>query len=538
MNHAKLPLPVHRWLALLVLNLLFCAGVTAQVLNPSPGPNNSASAANQMVLIQIRAAQSAVEFQARRHKATTENERFRMDERLRASSEPLPNLVFLPVMPPALAAPQTDLPVPPYPAAFTPCVGESFFMTQGNLSLRRLLTPAQLQRIEDYVATRDQLVRELRDRLAATGRLPVHPRLAALAEFAATQQPALQKLETEAEVIRVELAELDVGTALINLRDDPKIANTAGIRDYFSAIFAAQFHDGLSLEQRQLLHEIALESLLDPVAATTAPPAFFSPASARIHWPEATDAPLADLRQRFNAAHQTLKAALKQSVLTTSGHRSATKRHTAYIALARQQAPQFDELHQLAEQIRVALADVAYPDRPAVTGLPPELIHQVGESIARKAGFQAEATRLFTNVSRELAPADLNLVFRDGQPVIEILPPANPAEKPAALGASAHTRLQETNTTLRRLHLELTAQLTAARSAIQRYHDSLDATTAPDVRTLSRQLAEIHVQEELWRRYRDYHTAVLTPGLSPAQRRLLFGAAQRDLEKDRLQAMD
>ena len=36
-------------------------------------------------------------------------------------------------------------------------------------------------------------------------------------------------------------------------------------------------------------------------------------------------------------------------------------------------------------------------------------------------------------------------------------------------------------------------------------------------------------QQEIWDKYRDYQTAVLLPGLSPEQRRLLFGAAVEQL---------
>jgi hypothetical protein len=36
-------------------------------------------------------------------------------------------------------------------------------------------------------------------------------------------------------------------------------------------------------------------------------------------------------------------------------------------------------------------------------------------------------------------------------------------------------------------------------------------------------------EQEVWERYRDYQTAVLLPGLSPEQRRLLFAAAVEKL---------
>lgn len=521
-------LPGIRWLGVLVFNFLFCAGATAQTLNTNPGPVDGTYSGRQIELIQIKAAEN----EAQQRQQTTDNERFLMDEWLKASPECLKNLVFLPVMPPALAAPRADLPVPPYPALLADYAGEIFFMPHGNLRLRRLLTSAQIQRIDQYAATRDQLERELRARLTAADTLPAETRPQALADFSRSQQPDLQKLEAEAESIRAEIAELDAGTALINLRDDPKYANAPAMRDYCSAILSAQFHQGLSLEQRLLLHEIALESLLGPDAPQ--PHAFFSPASARIRWPETTDAPLAGLRQRFQTLHQNLKAALKQTVIDATGNRSAARRQEEYAALARQQAPQFDELHRLAEQIRTALANLPDPDLPAPSALPAELIRQIGETVAHKNAFQAEATRLVKEAGRELAPAKLKLVFHDNQPVIEILP----AEKPEAVDATVLARLRETNATLRGLHATLTAEMESARAATRRYHESLDPAIAPGLKALTASLAQTYAREAIWRRYHDYHAAVLTPGLSPAQRRLLFGAAQRDLEKHRLQGLN
>jgi hypothetical protein len=47
---------------------------------------------------------------------------------------------------------------------------------------------------------------------------------------------------------------------------------------------------------------------------------------------------------------------------------------------------------------------------------------------------------------------------------------------------------------------------------------------------LLRQFAYAFSQQERWERYREYQVATLQPGLSAAQRRLLFGAAMEKLD--------
>ena len=46
---------------------------------------------------------------------------------------------------------------------------------------------------------------------------------------------------------------------------------------------------------------------------------------------------------------------------------------------------------------------------------------------------------------------------------------------------------------------------------------------------LLRDFEEARQEQETWAKYRDYRDAVLAPGLSPAQRRLLFDAAVEQL---------
>ena len=453
-------------------------------------------------------------------------ERFVNEAWLEESAEKLKSLVFFPPLPPFVGQTEPDPAALMYPVALAEHVGETFFMAHGSLHFRRLLKPVHHRRIIGYGETRDRLLGELREALTAAGKLPAADSAKALGELATRQDSALRALENQAEKIRADLTYLDDGTAVINLREKFSPGESDAQRDYFSALHAAHFQDGLSIEQRQLLLEIAFGSLL-PLASGDNAPEFFLPASARLRWPADPDAKLAPLLKEYRALHVRLRDELRREIAQPAPNGKRAKQHAA---LAAQQAPQFEELHQLAERIRVAAAELPAFDRPAPTEFPSELVRTVGQAVADKDAFQAKAKFILAQLGREFAPLRFKLVFRDKMPVIEV---QSAAEQP--IGTAGLKRLDETNQSLLRDYQTLAAGMETARVALQRYRESLGAG-APEAGKLSAQLAQIHLREETWRRYADYRTAVLTPGLSPAQRRLLFNAALRDLEKHRLQA--
>lgn len=469
-----------------------------------------------------------------------ENERLDRDLRDRwidDNQQNLKSLVFLPPLAPALSAAKSDLPALPYPVALADYAGEPFFMAHGSLQFRRLLKSPQVQPIEKYRIARDLLVGDLRSGLAAAAKLPPEQSRQVLAELTAKQEPELHTLEAEAESIRAKLSAMDAGHALFKLRDILKPEQSAGLRDYFSAIHAAQFQDGLSLDQRQLLHEIALGSLLG-APTETGPPVFFLPFTARVHQPDDPPAALASLLLEFQGLRDALKTELRQHVVnqsTTPAAGNLTKQHAA---VAAQQAPRFDELHRLAERIRNASVGLACPDQPSPSDFPPELVRQVGSVATRKNALQALTQRRFRELSLEFAPERLKLAFRGNLPAIDVLPPAKPDDKPKANRDKRIARLQKCNEELQREYRALSGEMETARVEVQRYRVNLGGDNAPDIGKLSAQLAQTYAREENWRRFGDYYIAVLQPGLSPVQRRLLFNAALRDLEKHRLASTD
>jgi len=465
-------------------------------------------------------------------------------------------LIIFPPFPPVLAASSKASDGPAYPEVLADCAGEPFFMAYGSLRLRNLIFSRRLNRIEDYLTGRDKLVKQLRDTLAQARDKSGSARLEALSRLAQAQERRLAALETEAEAIRVDLTTgtapvsgtfprtdantdqpIDAGAALINAREKIKPGEQPGLKNYLTAILTAQFQPGLSLEQRLLLQEIAADSLMTAPAMPGSRDAafhFFLPASARVRWPENTDAKLVRKLEMFQEKRSALKRDLAEAILGNPDESPAPKHMKNYADLAKAHAPRFAELEALAEDIRSALAGLPLPDEPASSHLPAELILRVGAMMDDKTSLLREVQRAGQELGRDLAPERVEVVYQNNTASLAALPAVDPAAKVKKDRKATLARLQARNDEFKRRFGELAVVMSAVRTEIQRYHDSLSGDKVPDVNALSIQLARAYTVQENWNRYRDYRDAVLTPGLSPAQRRLLFSAAVADLERFRL----
>lgn len=448
----------------------------------------------------------------------------------------LRELVLLPPMPPSLAETQPDLPPLSYPAILADYAGEPFFMAFGQLYFQRLLKPVLIERIEKYRRKRDAIVVELRTKLTNAESLNPNERHRLLGIASASQQEGLNALEAEAEAIRRDLASFDRGKALAKRRDSEATDKTPGLRSYLTSLFAAHYDDGLSVDQRQLLHEIALHSLLTS-SGQPHQGAFFLPASARLQWPR-LPATASNTLERFNALKTLLRDELIKTILSVSRSQRDAKHPLNHSRVAASQAPQFAELERLAEELRLSAAELPHPDQPKASEYPHDLVLMLANAMAAKSNFRHTSSRTIHELNREFAPAKFKVVIRQNQPTIEqLIDNKGNAEDPSPDVAHSD-RLTAVNLQLLDEHQELTAKLEVARLAVSRYRESLSDPNAPSVSQLSASIVRSHEHRENWHRFADYRTAVLTPGLSPAQRRLLFNAALRDLEKYRLQAMD
>jgi hypothetical protein len=464
--------------------------------------------------------------------------RFWEEPWLASSSGAQHDLVFPPVLPPELHSPVKEEPAGSYPPFLLDFVGEPFFMASGNSYFAGKNDAHQIYRASRYAEARDELVAELRAKLAAISSLPLEQQRTELAAFAALQAKALHKLETEADGTREEFNYLDDGRALMKQRDGLAPDEAMRLRTYYAALRSAHHMPGLSIQQRQLLESIAHEhsSASDP--AGQARSAFFLPASARISWLHSDDAELNSCWESFQRLRREIADQLIQTVLELPPKISRSAARKIHSSLAEKQALPFAELERLAEEIRVDLAKKPRLLAPPDSGHPSELVRLAGEYSERTSRFQKRAEQIVQEMNRLFAPSRFQLGTSSAGPVIELAQAGAPASKPKGKRTQQSDRLRDANKWLIQTHLELKATGAESAKAIQGYHASLDPRHAPDVDKLTENLVQVYLHQESWRRYADYRTAVLMPGLSPAQRRLLFNAAIRDLEKHRLQALD
>lgn len=430
--------------------------------------------------------------------------------------------IYFPAPAPVLGA---ELPPPPAIrdaiwSDLAPHANELFFaplstrLAGGNLH-RRLR-----QRLEAYQSARASLLAELRQRLEAG--VPAAP--------AGDQETKLAELTTQADALRREIYQggFISGNADWNqhrnwrLGDDTKRSAQELLYDEMTVLRAAAYYqEGLVPAQRDLLREIVLE-LAETVGGSVAPALddsfeptlviYFLPHGARLRLPPGLPAGLAADIASFTAEKNTLKRELR-SALYALDRESAGRRERALQELAVKQEPCFAVLEPLAERIRAGLA--AQPEQtqaPARPGLPAALASRIDAYLRAKAELQ-QAARKAEEVARP-APSgksDRKSARRDGNP-----------------GSAALAEFEEQN---RQRFAALATEARAIREEVARAAASQPGDhTGKSVDALLADFMSAFKQQQLQSLYQDYRTAVLRPGLTPAQRRLLFNASLAGLD--------
>jgi hypothetical protein len=459
--------------------------------------------------------------------------------------------IFFPPSPPPLGAP-----VPPRPPAQTSITApkelgtylyEPFYAPLSTRLARADLTKKLLQRLDTYRSTRARLQTELLTRLDELKDADPDTRASELNTLAERQAPELTRLEAEAEELRGDLLHgglvgLFSGTGDWNERRRWRLGegSLALPRDQlvsveFRVIRAAAFYqDGLSPAQRRLLREVEMElqvAAFKPKDATPANPGetllFFSPETSRLELP--ADLP-ADLSLKI-AAYEKDKSALKTELrdaiytLDTATH---SKRGDALRALAETQAPRFDTLEALAEEIRVGFARLPIPPGPRIPpAFPASLSARITAYQTEKAALQKILQASLDEVRKANGVDSFKLVKKDSPSIgpakfrFEVPESANSQ----AVIASAQKAIETFNRTHEKRLADLNKEREAIRTEVARFATSEKASSGKSVETL---LADFyaHLQQgERWQHYRYYQIAMLQPGLSPQQRRLLFEVA-------------
>jgi len=421
--------------------------------------------------------------------------------------------VFFPPPAPVLGA---ELPRPPAVrdsiwTDLAPYTNELFYAQLGTRFSENDLNRRVRQRLEVYRAARTTALTDLRGALAQP---PGADRAAALSTLAQRQDPSLATLATQADQLRRELYQggfLAAGADWNEHRNwrlgdtDSKRTPQESLYDEFAVLRAAIFfQEGLSTEQRQLLREIVIE-LAESLGERDAlplsdsfdpePVIFFLPHGSRLRLPGNLPAPVLDEINAFTAAKAALKRELREALFTLDREGSG-KREKSLQELAAQQAPRLAALEPVAERIRLALAQAGDTGRSsAPAGLSPELAARLDRYLREKSEVQRAAQQQAQASSKETSPAASRAALAEFE-----------ARNRARLAA-------------------LATEARAIRDEVARLA-SANADGAPkSVDALLADFMGAFKQQQLQSVYVDYRTAVLAPGLSPAQRQLLFDAA-------------
>lgn len=434
-----------------------------------------------------------------------------------ANQTPLSELqpVYFPATVPSL---ETELPTAPAirDPLWNDLVGEAnelFFAPLSTRLAKGGLDRRNRERLELYRRKRTAALTELRQSLSASEAAPAAPTAAALTELTGMAD-ALRRdfyrggfLVTDADWNQHRNWRLgDTNT---------KRSAQELLADELAVLRAAVFYqEGLSVDQRGLLREIAIEIAAalgeaDNAAASEFGPdetIFFLPHGSRLRPPPDLPAALEAELEKFTALKRTLRRELRDALFTLD-RESDSKRERALRELAVRQEPRFRELETAAERIRTELAAVS-ATRPAAprSNLPPELEQRIETYLRNKANLQ--------RVARQQAQPDTTA--RDGK-----------KEKSAEAARAALAAFEAEN---RSRIAALAAEARALREEVARVSATSPAGAPKSVDALLADFAVAFKQQQLQALYRDYRIAVLQPGLTPAQRELLFNAAVAALD--------
>lgn len=452
--------------------------------------------------------------------------------------------IFFPPDPPPLegsrmrdgAASRHRIPAPDELAAY---VGEPFYAALGTRLSTGTLSQKLRQQLESYRAERGALVDELRAELERLRPADAAARRQAWAALAVRQGPRLAAVEQQAEQLRVNLVaphgdwraqrEWALGQQTDRGFSPAEVAQV--MRAY------ASYENSLLPAQRRLLREIAIELLLagDPSASAAAAPAavFFPPEPARVVLP--ADLP-ADLAARL-ALYQTKKATLKKELYDTITAEDGMNFGFLRVRLSRlpeKQAAALTELEQLAEQIRVGLAQLPVTRaEPPRSRLPPALTARLHALMRERATLHRETTARVVAAIAQSPPGAVRATYSYEPTGLHyvVVPLAAAHSGPAGQNAGAAEKLRAQLAGIAEDYGRRVARSINDADGIYREAAEFLGSKSPATIDAALQAARrAAVPDEKAAAFQEYRLAVLEPGLSPGQRRLLFAAALEKLE--------
>jgi hypothetical protein len=453
--------------------------------------------------------------------------------------------IFFPPSPPPLgralprgALPPGRLTAPPELAAH---VNELYY-PQLATRLATTALPAKLRtQLDQYLARKRALQAELRAELDRLRPLPAAEREAALGQLARRQAAPLAALETEAEQLRRDLILGDKTWGALR-------AWHLGDREQrgFSPLEIAQvmrayvyYSSGLLPAQRRLLREIALELQYAGDSAENAaanqPHIFFPPEPARVLLPDDVPAAVSTQLAQYQTKKSALKKELYDTVFAHDGRSFGFLRGNSLQALAGRQAPALAELEALAEEIRRGLADM--PEVAPVaerTPLPPVLHQRVAALLRDVGAAQKDAAEKIDALLADARDLPMQATYRFETEGLKFIVIPSRAGRGAAPSAEAQARIGAVRAKIAAIaehYGQLLAGFINERDAIRaEAATTLGLTKGDRVDHAISTAMRVATARETEDVYRDYRLALFQPGLSPAQRRLLFDQVVERLE--------
>ena len=442
-----------------------------------------------------------------------------------------------------------DLAVPIAPQ-IAPYVGEIFYPPLATHLHNEDLTRKQYQQLTSYRNQRTELVAALRAKIESLLDADPATRLRELTAFAQEQGPRVDALEEDAEAVRLDLVNGGFFRSGVDwddwdsnrswrLGDDLRYESRV---DEFKVIrAAAYFYPNLVPAQRRLLLELTQE-LNEPMREPTADAALdspgpylsFSPPTARVRLPLGLPDSLVVKISTYQRDKAVLKEELRSTIYKLDRSYFNFTRKYALNPLADLQAPRLAALETAAEEIRRDLAAIPNPNRPHPVAATGELSKRVEsymherQAVLRSLQEKMAATqKLFPTARIEFSR------IGDGHGIMLIA--SRKQSKAENQQSDAYQLdLARFNDEQARKYAALARTRAALVGEIKNLSQSAAATSTAtndgSVDAMLRKFATEYADRSHWELYRDYDYAVLEPGLSPGQRRLLFAAALQKLE--------
>lgn len=402
--------------------------------------------------------------------------------------------------------------------------------------------------IDEYKVAKDKLVTELIQTIEATQKMDPEMRQRTLTALAAEQTPKLAALEVQADQFRTDLLRSGLvgffaGTGNWNQdrqwrlgKGRLELEREQVLYNEYQVMRAAVFYqEGLSIAQRRLLREVAMElqvAALKPTRVTATAEdretRYFMPAATRVRFSGKLSPEVSAKIAAFDDAKKSLKKELRDT-LYNEDRESESHRVAALKSLAAQQEAGLAMLEVLAEDIRISLERSGFKAQPSPqTTVPDSLEGKIAKYRKDKEVLQKELQeqlRQIANVKKVDVTEEGEAGLRAKKITLSV------ADSKETAVSNIQARLKEFNQQHAAQFKALADQEDAIRAEIARKAGlGIDPRLLKSVDTLVSEFNQSLEEQSRWPRYKEYEWAALLPGLSPEQRRALFDKAVAGLE--------